>query len=616
MTDVEHIQDLAGFMDGLKPDPIMTVSEWAEKYRILSSVAAAEPGPYRCARTPYLVKIMDCLSSKSPYTKIIFMKSAQVGATEAGINWVGYTISMSPGPMLMVMPTDDTVKRNSKSRIDPMIEDTPIVREKVKPNRSRDSGNTTKSKEFPGGIIYMAGANSAANLRSMPARNLMLDEVDAYPEDLEGEGSPIELARARSRTFSKRKEFITSTPTTEGVSVIAKEFAETDQNWWHVPCPHCAAYQKLTFAQLKWEPGKPETVLYQCVHCDEMIEERHKTKMLAAGEWIPDKPEKSNSDKIGFFINSLYSPLGWFSWKNIIEDFEAAKDNAVKLKAFTNTILAETWKEKGERPEWESIYNKRQNYKRNKPPKDVCFITVGADVQKDRIELEVVGWCKGRRSYSIDFRILPGDTSEKAVWDELAKVVNESWEREDGVLLPMTRMALDTGAYTSYAYDFCRRFDLTKVIPIKGGPDTQAVMIAAPARIDVSQSGKKIGKMKVWRVGGAIYKSELYGWLKLNISETGEIPHGYCHFPEYGPEYFKGLASEQIEVKMVRGYRHYVWVKKYDRNEPLDCRVYARAAATIVGIDRFKDDDYDRMAGASVPKKIKKERPSRGDFWS
>lgn len=609
---------MAGLRAGLRPEPILTVSAWADEHRYLSPIASAEAGKYKTSRTPYLKKPMDCLSAKAPYRRVVFMKSAQVGATEMGNNWLGYIMSSAPAPTLVVMPTDGMIKRNTKTRIDPMINSSPILSEKVRKQKSRDSGNTNKSKEGPGFIIYFAGANSSSELSSMPARNVMFDEVDRYPVDLDGEGSPIELGRARSTTFSKRKEFMASTPTTEGVSVIAKEFDKTDQNWYHVPCPCCGVYQKLMFPQLKWDigvDGKACNVRYKCIECDEEFEERHKTSMLENGEWIPDCPQNISLDVIGFFINALYSPLGWFSWKDIAQKFMDAKDDPILLKAFVNLILGETWKEKGERPEWESLYNKRELYKTNCPPKDVCVITVGADVQKDRIELEILGFCKGRRTYSIDYRILHGNVEEQDVWNKLAMVVNETWEREDGIQLPMTRMALDTGAYTSIAYAFCRRFDVTKVTPVKGGPDSQAVMVAAPRKVDVSKSGKKIGKLKVWMVGGSIYKMETYAWLKLNKQDGEPIPPGYCHFPEYGPEYFKGLTAEQQEIKLVRGYRKYEWVKKYDRNEPLDCRVYARAAATMIGIDMWKDAQYDKIVGMAPVKKKREPRKLDDDYW-
>ena len=235
-----------------KPEPLLTVSEWAERSRVLSSRASAEPGPWRTARTPYLREIMDALSPSSPIERVVFMKGAQLGATEAGNNWLGYVIDQAPGPALMVLPTVETAKRNSKQRIAPLIEETPALRSKVKDPRRRDSGNTVLSKEFAGGILIMTGANSAIGLRSMPVRFLFLDEVDAYPPDADGEGDPIELAVQRTVTFARRKIFLVSTPTIAGVSRIETAYEESDQRCYWVPCPDCGTFQVLKWANVRW----------------------------------------------------------------------------------------------------------------------------------------------------------------------------------------------------------------------------------------------------------------------------------------------------------------------------------------------------------------------------
>jgi phage terminase large subunit GpA-like protein len=218
-----------GFDQGLRPDPLLTVSEWADRHRRLSARASSEPGPWRTGRTPYLREIMDCLSPSSPIERVVVMKGAQVGLTECGNNWAGYVIHHAPGPMLAVLPTVEMAKRNSKQRIDPLIEESPALRQRVKPARSRDSGNTVLAKEFPGGVLVMTGANSGVGLRSMPVRYLFLDEVDGYPGDVDGEGDPVALAEARTRTFARRKIFIVSTPTIHGLSRIERDYEASDR---------------------------------------------------------------------------------------------------------------------------------------------------------------------------------------------------------------------------------------------------------------------------------------------------------------------------------------------------------------------------------------------------
>ena len=279
------------WMAGLAPDPSLTVSQWADRHRVLSSRAASEAGPYRTSRTPYMKAVMDALSPRHPAQRVVFMKAAQVGATEAGNNWIGFCMHRAPGPCLAVQPTVDLAKRLSQQRIDPLIEESPDLRALVLPSRSRDAGNTILGKRFPGGQLILTGANSAVGLRSMPARWVFLDEVDAYPGDVDGEGDPIALAEARTISFGHRsKVFLASTPTLKGLSRIEREWELSDQQRYHVPCPHCGGLQWLQFERLRWDQGKAETVQYFCEHCDAPIAERHKTWMMAeenGAGWLP-----------------------------------------------------------------------------------------------------------------------------------------------------------------------------------------------------------------------------------------------------------------------------------------------------------------------------------------
>lgn len=293
---------------GLKPEPDLTVSEWADENRILSATASSEPGRFRTERTPYLKDIMNALSPSAPYEKVVFMKGAQVGGTEAGNNWIGYVIAQAPGAMLVVQPTVEMGKRWSKGRLAPLIDDTECLRTKVKNPRSRDSGNTVQSKEFPGGQIVITGANSAAGLRSMPVRYLFCDEVDAYPPDADGEGDPLTLAIQRTSTFSHRKIFMVSTPTIKGLSRIEKEFEVTDQRHFFVPCPFCGEYQYLKWENLEYDTKEFRTV-YICEFCKCKLNEMHKIDMLRRGEWRATNPDAVSDKVIGFHLSSLYSPV-------------------------------------------------------------------------------------------------------------------------------------------------------------------------------------------------------------------------------------------------------------------------------------------------------------------
>ena len=373
---------------GLRPDPDLTVSSWADRHRKLASRASAEPGQYRTARTPYMREIMDRLSPGDPTQRIVFMKAAQVGATEAGNNWIGFVIHQAPGPMLAVQPTVELAKRNSRQRIDPLIDESPELRERVKPARSRDAGNTMLSKEFAGGILIMTGANSAVGLRSTPARYIFLDEVDAYPASADEEGDPVTLAEARSLTFAhRRKVFLVSTPTIRGLSRIEREFEASDQRRYFVPCPHCDAMQWLKFERLRWEKGRPETAEYHCEGCERPIAEHHKTRMLERGEWRATATA-ADPATVGYHLSALYSPVGWLSWQRIARAHEAARGSDEAMRAFRNTILGETWMETGEAPDWQRLADRREAWSPGTVP--------GAGAVPDRGRRRAEGPDRGR----------------------------------------------------------------------------------------------------------------------------------------------------------------------------------------------------------------------------
>ena len=596
---------------GARPDPLLTISQWADRYRWLSQRASAEHGRWRTERTPYLREIMDCLSPMSLIERTVFMKGAQIGGTECGNNWMGYIIHQAPGPMMSVQPTVEMAKRNSKQRIDPLIEESEVLRKLVRDPRSRDSGNTVLSKDFPGGVLVMTGANSAVGLRSMAARYLFLDEVDAYPGDVEGEGDPITLAMARTRTFARRKVFLVSTPKITGMSRIESAYEESDQRKYWVPCPTCREFQILKFAQLRWPKGDPQSAVYVCEHCGQEIRNHQKHSMLARGEWRAGA--KGDGRTAGFHISSLYSPVGWFSWGDAAKQFEQAQKNPALLQVFVNTVLGETWTLLGEAPEWQKLYDRREEYKVGLVPRGGLFLTAGADVQKDRIEVEIAAWGRGKESWSVDYRVFEGDTSRAAVWEKLTGLLNESFTTESGLELPIMQLAVDSGFATIEVYQWARRQG-GRVLVIKGDSRTPS-LIGSASPVEVGPMGAKLKRgVRVWPVNSGMAKEELYRWLRQDrptdedVAKGIPFPSGYCHFPRYSEEYFKQITAEQLVTKIVKGYRRHEWQKMRERNEALDCRVYARAAAGRVGIDRFQEKhwtDLERRVGAPPVQDVK-----------
>jgi len=579
--------------EGLTPDPQLSVSEWADRYRMLSSKSASEPG-----------RIMDCLSPASPVERVVFMKGAQVGGTECGNNWIGYCIHLAPGPMMAVSPTVEMARRNSKQRIDPLIEESPALSERISPSRSRDAGNTVLAKEFRGGVLVMTGANSAVGLRSMPVRYLFLDEVDGYPADVDGEGDAIQLAEARTRTFTRRKILVVSTPTIAGASSIEREFEASDQRRYFVPCPHCGHRQWLRFEQLRWRWGEPESVHYVCESCEGEIPERHKSWMLEQGEWRATAPGKGKT--VGFHLSSLYSPLGWRSWADIAAAWEQAQGSATRLKAFKNTELGETWLEEGEAPDWERLLERREAYRIGSVPAGGLLLAGGADVQKDRIEASVWAFGRGKEAWLVEHRVLMGDTARDGVWKRLAGLLNETWTHESGSCLPLARFALDTGFATQESYAFVRRMKDSRLMAVKGVA-RGAALVGTPTAVDITYNGKRLRRgIKVFAVAGAIAKLEFNNNLRktLEVSEEGEIqyPEGYVHLPKMDAEFVKQLCAEQLITRRNRnGFPVREWQKLRERNEALDCYVYARAAASAAGLDRFEARHWRELERQLMP---------------
>jgi phage terminase large subunit GpA-like protein len=555
-----------------RPEPELTVSEWSDMHRILPQKAASEPGPWRTSRTPYLRAILDALSPSSPYHTVVFAKGAQIGATEAGNNWIGYVIHHAPGPMLAVSPTVDMAKRASKQRIAPMIEATPVLAARVAPARERDSGNSLFSKEFDGGMLVMTGANSAVGLRSMPARYVFLDEVDAYPGDIEGEGDPVDLAMKRTSTFRRnRKVFMVSTPTVMEVSRIWRAWQATDQRRYFVPCPHCGEPQTIDWPRITFDPASLRLATLACASCGTLIEDRFKGKMLAEGEWRATAVS-ADPGVIGFHLSALYSPPGWYSWLDAARDFLAAQEHPEKLKTFINTTLGEPWEDRnGEALAAGSLLERREAWTAEELPDDVICCTAGVDVQDDRLEASIVGWCEGQRARVAAHHILYGSPAQESVWQALDELLRETLPAADGRQVRVVGACVDSGGHhTQAVYRWCAARMARSVYAIKGAPGDRT---AWPARASKS---KRHGA-QLWVIGVDTIKDWLRGALAV---KDPALPHHISFSADLDDTYFEQLVVEKRVVKRTPlGGTLRRWVApKGAKVEAWDALVYAYAA--------------------------------------
>jgi phage terminase large subunit GpA-like protein len=546
--------------------------------------------------------------------RVVMMFAAQTGKTEAGSNWLGYVIDHAPGPMLCVQPTVEMAKRLSKQRLESMITDTPCLAAKIAPARARDSGNTMFSKEFSGGIMLLTGANSATGLRSAPCRYLFADEVDAFPSDVDGEGDPVALAERRTTTFARRKILLTSTPTVKDFSRIETEYLRSDQRRFYVPCPSCCGMQWLQWPRLKWDAKRPDDVQYQCEHCGERFKENHKPAMLAAGEWRATAP--SNGKTAGFQLSGLYSPLGWCSWEQLVEDFLRAKSDAPALKVFVNTRLAETWEEDyAAAVSADGLMAKRLAYESGTCPDGVVLLTCGVDVQDNRLAVSVWGWGEGETGWMVWHQELMGDPTQTEVWAQLDQVLVTEWPTVAGKTLKVSQVAVDSGGHCTHeVYRYVRDRVRQNVVAIKGSSRRNSPAVGKGNKVDVSWQGRVLKRgVTLYQLGTDTIKTTLFGRLRHN--ETGGV--GTLYFGMAADEeYFRQLTSERQALRYHRGFPIREWVKKAgDRNEALDCVVYAYAAMLLFSRRMNRATMWQQLSdqlehGKKIPLRSKQQPPA------
>ena len=554
----------------LRPPPSLTVSQWADKNRQLSSEASSETGQWNTSRFEFTREVMDCATDPDYHT-IVWMKSAQVGGTEVINNIVGYHVDLDPCPIIVVHPTLREAQDWAEDRFVPMVRNCKSISGKVAENKSRDKSNTKTKKNFPGGHLTVAGGNSPSGLAGRPIRVAILDDVDRIPAEAGGEGSPILLTFKRTRGFWNRKRILVSTPTVAGASHIETWFERSDKRYFNVKCPNCDMWQILKWANVKFDSKNfnVDQVHYKCSNnkCTAHLSDPDIKQMVPGGHWR--KTAESNGIA-GFHINELYSPNS--SVNEIAEDFMRVRKNPSELKTFINTSLGELYDETTEEFEWRKLYQRREKYP-SPVPQGVQYLTVGADLQADRAEYEVVGWGVGEESWSIDYVRLYGDIHGQHFWDSLHQMFNKTYLREDGIKMEIGLIGFDQQYQSDLVKDFSKKVGVRRLIPLVGDG-----RIGHPIAVFPRKRNRQ--GIYISRVGTDTAKTLIYG--RYDLLQPGA---GYCHYPihdAYDEEFFKQATAEVRQLKYSRGNSYHVWANpKQKRNEPLDCRQNAIAALRI-----------------------------------
>lgn len=567
---------LARCVATLKPPPELTLSQWADRYRMLSAESSAEPGRWHTDKAPYQREIMDAIGD-AHIRRVVIMCAAQLGKTELLLNILGYFMAYAPAPILVMQPTLDMGQTFSKDRLAPMIRDTPVLRGLVDV-KSRYAGNTILKKNFPGGHITIVGANSATGLASRPIKVLLADEVDRYPGSAGTEGDPLSLAQKRQTTFWDKKTVMVSTPVIKGHSRIETEYNQSTREEWNVPCPECGHYQPFVWANLIFDPDDlQKEIVYKCERCGCVANEYRWKQQSQQGRFVAENP---GAETRGFHLNTLASTF--CGWKEIVQKFIVAKEqldqgNPEGMKVWVNTELGETWEERGEQVEDTELFNRREIYDAV-VPEEVLVLTAGVDVQDDRFEVEIVGWGIGKESWGIRYQKIYGDMLKEQVWEDLDAFLQTVWCKKDGTALRIISCCIDSGGHhTDQVYRFTKERYERGVWAIKGKGGAEVPYIRNPT------TNNRV-KTPLFIIGVDVGKALLYQRLRHNTKGPN-----YCHFPAneeagYDETYFKGLTSEKMVVRFRKGRSVTVWElkdSKYKRNEPLDLRNYATAALEI-----------------------------------
>lgn len=599
---------------GMTPPDDLTVSQWAEAKRRLSAESAAEPGPWRTERTPYLREPMDAFTDPK-VRHIVMVAASQVGKSEFLNNCIGYIIDEDPGSILFVHPTTIDAQEYSKLRIAPMLRDSPALRQKIAAPKSRDSHNTILQKAYPGGILTMCGSTEAHALASKPIRYVFGDERDRWAMSAGNEGDPWDLAMARQTTFYNAKAVEVSTTTIKNASAIESAYYTGTMERWNSKCPNCGEYHEIRWSDIRFEHDeiivshkktfKVKKVYYTCPGCGCVSTEAEMKR--APAKWIAENPEAYGQGTRSFWLNAFVSQ--WASWESIVLKYLNALGSTKKMQVVYNTCFGLLWEDRGDIEDEDSLLARREDYGKDKNgepvelPPGVLVLTAGVDTQDDRMEYEIVGHGFFGETWGIEKGIVMGRPDDDATWNKLDEVVFDRVMRfENGVGLRVSMSFVDEGGhFTQSVRAQCNARISKKVFCIKGMPGQDKPYISPPKKQKIFVNQIAVGTCWQYQLGVDSGKEIIMD--NLRVQTPGQK---YCHFPkrdDYGSAYFAGLLSE-TKVYDPNKKQPWSWKKipGHERNEPLDCRNYALAAfkALPKNLDEI-DRQIKAASGVRVP---------------
>ena len=558
-------------LEAFKPPERYTVSEWADNFRVLTSVSA-EPGRWRTNRTPYLKEPMDRFTDPL-IEKIVLCFGAQLGKTETELNMIGYALDQTSSPTMMVYPTDTIAKFASDKRVQPMIKSVKSINDKF------DENSKLLELDFNNGnYMVLVGANSPSSLSSRSIKYLFFDEIDKYPAFAGKEADPIKLATERTKTFVDKKIVMVSTPTVESGNIWQAFMNANERRQYHVPCPHCGVSQTLKFKQIKWPEEHNDnadmirdTAYYECEHCGERIYDKHKMEMLRRGEWRAVNESQSKVRSVSYHLSSIYSP--WVTFGDVAYEFKNSKGTPATLMNFINSWLAEPWKS-SKTKSTQNMEFTQSNYPCGVVPDKAVLLIASVDVQLDHFWWEVRAYAPGVKSYLIDY-------GQASTWEDLEEIIiNREYPSEYGEPRQVMKAGIDSGFRTDEVYQFCSRFPEV-CIPLKGS--SNHTTMTAPYTMTSLEKGV-VGGLKLYVLNTDYWKDFIFARMIRPADEDGTI-HLYKECPQ---EYSDHLRSEEKqEIRNVKtGAVTVQWkpLTSHPVNHLLDTCTYNAAVADIAGV--------------------------------
>ena len=572
----------------LCPPEQLSVSEWAEEYRILDAKSAAMPGAWSNSVTPYLVGVMDEFNNYET-EEIIFCKPTQIGGTEALQNMIGYIVMQDPSPTMIVYPTDTLAKSVSENRLQPMLKATPEIKRKF------DENSSLLELQFEGMYLSLVGSNSPSGLASKPIRFLMMDEVDKYPGASNKEADPIKLARERTKTFHNRKIYITSTPTLKtGHIWQAKEGADIEKHYF-VPCPHCGEYIEFAFSNIRFPKDegmsyadRAELAAYVCQKCGGIITDNDKHNMLRLGEWRTVRHNTKYARKVAFWLNTLYSPF--VRWAQIAKEFLTSKDDPEEFQNFVNSWLAEPWEDTKLKTSSDLVLERQTELPALTVPSWTKMLTAGVDVQESSLYWSIRAW----GDYLTSQNIAHGQALS---FGEIDRVMNLEYYTEEGVPFIVRLCLVDSGDQTDEVYDFCVLHS-DWALPVKGSSHAQ---LSHYKLSKINREGSSANGMTLVLVDGGKYKDMIAGRMQKPNGKGSWMVYEGCD-EEYAQQV---TAEHKVNVKK-NGVVRQEWTPKHSHadNHYLDTEVYALAAADILGVRTLHLQNEDVPDRQNIPEKV------------